>query len=51
VKFKPTYDDQAMPYHETASFFGFCSTFQRFGQLESVFLFVFRVVQEVIRFI
>jgi hypothetical protein len=40
-----------MPYHETASFFGFCSTFQRFGQLEPVFLFVFRVVQQMIRFV
>jgi len=40
-----------MPYHETALFFGICSASQRFGQLESVFLFVFRVVQQVIRFI
>jgi hypothetical protein len=51
VRIKPTYNDQAMPYHETASFFGFCSAFQRSGQLESVFLFVFRVVQQMIRFI
>jgi hypothetical protein len=51
VRLKSTHDDQAMPYHETASFFGFCSTFQRFGQLEPVFLFVFRVVQQMIRFV
>lgn len=51
MKLKPTYDDQAMPYHETALLFGFCSTFQRFGQLEPVFLFVFRVVQQMIRFV